>query len=382
MGEAVEIAEHRLRQLPQCPRIRRIGWRGDHLPQQRRQQRKQHRRRPQPPCLAHGGVGRVAAGCGDKGLFEQRQLGGKPADLGRHLAIIGVAPLHRHMRDPEAQLPGPHRQVEQQVVDREHPAKRADAGVQQIGCGIGAKAVGGVREPVPPRHAQHRGVDQAVGDGALERGVLRRPAEQIARALHIVAALLELGDHRRDRLDPVLAVAVDSDDPGIALPQAPGIGHAQLGRELAGAGLGQDRAHADRRHEVSVKRAVARSAVGDHHVDRQARCLDAAELAADPLALVDNRDDERVAMRARGIERGLVRGHLPCGIVEDRGRLHGHVRFPTGAKTTHFDRTKFTPNDPPAPATRIASDHAPGSARSSSATMATRTTSVASATIA
>ena len=75
--------------------------------------------------------------------------------------------------------------------------------------------------------------------------------------------------HLCDRLDAVLAVAVDGDDALVSFVEAPGIAHAQLGAQLARPRLHEHRPDRQRRDEVGVDRAVGRSAVSDDDVRRR-----------------------------------------------------------------------------------------------------------------
>ena len=207
-------------------------------------------------------------------LPQKRKLGGEPADLGRHFTVLRIAAHDGHVIDFQTQLPRPHCEVEEEVVNLELGAEWRDIGMRQIARRIGPEPVGRIGEPVLSRHAQKRCVDQAVCNRALKRGVLGLASGQVSRTLDIIAALFELGDELRDRLDPVLAIPVDGDDPVIAFAKSPGVGHAKLRRQLARPRLGQHRAHAHGLHEIGIERPIGGAAVRDDHIDAKLRFLD------------------------------------------------------------------------------------------------------------
>src|ERR1700722_10548389 len=98
-------------------------------------------------------------------------------------------------------------------------------------------------------------MDQAACDLAVERRVDRLSAGDVARALHVIIAGIERSHEGVDRLDPVLAVAVDGDDALIALIQRPGVASAELRAEPSRSRLDQQRAAAGGAQRIQRERA-------------------------------------------------------------------------------------------------------------------------------
>jgi hypothetical protein len=129
----------------------------------------------------------------------------------------------------------------------------------------------------------------------LARRVDRLPAGHEARPLYEVGTGLQFRDEARQGRDVVLAVAVDGDDPVVALAQRVGEAHAQLGAELARVPLDEQCAHAQVPQHLRVGGAVGAAAVGDHDVQPEPEVPQGPELAEDALALVDDGDEDAEA---------------------------------------------------------------------------------------
>src|SRR5262245_13319129 len=174
----------------------------------------------------------------------------KVSNLRRYCTALGVYSCCRQLLDLETELRGTHGQIGEQLVAYEYIAKRLHFRVQQIGAGVGPVTLRRIGEPSARGQTQKRGVQEPDREQADQRGIRALSSLDKPRCLDVSVVIVESGYEIWNGIDPILAIAVDRDDPFIAFQQGPGIATAQLRRQFARPHFRDKGSQADRSQEV------------------------------------------------------------------------------------------------------------------------------------
>jgi hypothetical protein len=139
--------------------------------------------------------------------LQDEEIAPDRTDLGRDLALGGVGARDRQLTDGITQPGGPDREVVVELIAGEDVPEGGDPRVEQEPAAVGPESVGRVRVAEAGRQAEQRRVDQLDPEPAGQGRADGPPAGEEARALDVVAAVVQGSDEVGDRGRVVLVVA-------------------------------------------------------------------------------------------------------------------------------------------------------------------------------